>query len=158
MWGSNFYYCVISNSTLANCGQDTSHIFKVTGAGQPTLTQQPQSQSICEGDSLSSLSTYHTGGVSPYYQWYYNSNSNFSGSIPISGANNLVFNPSDTLPGNYYYFLLVSDSNASCYPDTSNYAHIGIYENIKITKEPIPYHICKVKHLTLLALKPRRTG
>ena len=144
MWGSNFYYCVISNSALTNCGQDTSHIFKVTGTGQPTLTQQPQSQSICEGDSLSSLSTYHTGGVSPYYQWYYNSNSNFSGSTPISGANNLVFSPSDTLPGNYYYFLLVSDSNTSCYPDTSNYAHIGIYENIKITKEPIPYQsICE---------------
>lgn len=90
------YYCTVSNT----CSFATSSTVKITINVPPSITNQPDSLSICNGQNA--LFAVTSSGDSLYYQWYKNG-------ISIPGATNssLAFTP-------------------ATYSDTANYT-VNIY-------------------------------
>src|SRR4029079_14912890 len=80
----NRYRAVFSNS----CGSDTSGSATLTVNGPPVVSNDPSSQTVCAGDSVS-LSASANGTPSPTVQWQVDTGSGFN---DISGANSTTLN------------------------------------------------------------------
>jgi hypothetical protein len=108
--GTAYYYVIVTG----NCGISTSNVsglFTVT-APVTTITQQPAStpQTICIGDSFTSISVAAIGEGTVSYQWYSNSSPSNSGGTLISGATSQTYTPlSGTVGTTYYYAVANSD-------------------------------------------------
>ena len=71
-----------------------------------TISQQPQSQTVCENEAVS-ISVSATSSVSLTYQWYSNSIDSYCGASPVSGATSSTFSTSISSAGTTYYFVKI---------------------------------------------------
>ncbi len=122
--GTTYYYCIVS-TTEAGC-IDTSDIAEVTVIASPTFTSQPQSQTLCEGETPALLSvTYQNGTGTPTYQWYSNTVSDNLSGTPIAGETGTTYQPDATL-GVMYYYATITFPGGGCSLLTSDVANITI--------------------------------
>ena len=71
-----------------------------------TISQQPQSQTVCENEAVS-ISVSATSSVSLTYQWYSNSIDSYCGAALVSGAISSTFSPQASNSGTTYYFVKI---------------------------------------------------
>lgn len=71
-----------------------------------TISQQPQSQTVCENEAVS-ISVSATSSESLTYQWYSNSIDSYCGASPVSGATSSTFSTSISSAGTTYYFVKI---------------------------------------------------
>jgi hypothetical protein len=71
-----------------------------------TISQQPQSQTVCENEAVS-ISVSATSSVSLTYQWFSNSIDSYCGASPVSGATSSTFSTSISSAGTTYYFVKI---------------------------------------------------
>ena len=71
-----------------------------------TISQQPQSQTVCENEAVS-ISVSATSSASLTYQWYSNSIDSYCGATPILGANSATFSTSVSTNGTTFYFVKI---------------------------------------------------
>jgi len=126
--GTTYYYCVITQAGIG-CNV-TSATAEVIVNLAPTIITQPQSSSVCLGQTPTLLSVSYTNGVgTPTYQWYSNTANSTSGSSPISGATNATFNPQNTVVGTTYYYCIITLPTGGCSSLTSTIATVTINPN-----------------------------
>ncbi len=115
-WGSTGVGQIICTETSSmGCVSEPS-ILNVTILGSPTITLQPQPQTICKNSNTSF--TVGSSGSSPfYYTWYKDGNQLPNGNQPTYNLNNAQ--PADA--GNYY--CVVNNANGSV---QSNYAALMV--------------------------------
>lgn len=138
--GILYYYCII-NLPSGGCSNIKTNTATVTIMPNTTFTTQPTpTQNLCIGATiLNPLTITYSGGTgTPSYQWYSNStNSNTSGTL-IVGATASSFSPASiTIPGNYYYYTILTLAGNGCLPVTSNVAEIMVYAAPTISTQPI---------------------
>jgi hypothetical protein len=71
-----------------------------------TISQQPQTQTVCENEAVS-ISVLSTSSASLTYQWYSNSIDSYCGATPVSGEINNAFSPPVSISGTTYYFVKI---------------------------------------------------
>lgn len=110
--GTQYYYCVISQSGLG-C-EVTSAIAAVTVSPAPQFTQQPQPSTICLGQSTPPLTVAFSNGAGiPEYYWFYNTTASTVGAI-ATGTNSNTFNPPVTATGTLYYYCIIRLPSGGC--------------------------------------------
>ena len=137
--GTLYYYCVISQSTLG-CAV-TSAASAIVINASPTITLQPQSSSLCQGGTASTLTLSYSNGVgTPTYQWYSNSTNNTTGGTSISGATAATYLPPTSSVGVIYYYCLVTFSGLTggCATIATTAAAISITTAASFTAQPLP--------------------
>ena len=134
--GTLYYYVIISQSG-AGC-EVTSATSQVTINLAPSINQQPISETVCIGATLSTLSiSYINGTGTPSYQWYSNTVDNTSTGIAISGANGSSFTPSSSTVGTVYYYAVVTlPSSGGCSAIISQTASITVNSLPTISLQP----------------------
>ncbi|MEI7508080.1 MAG: PKD domain-containing protein [Flavobacterium sp.] len=150
--GTLYYYCVITQPNSTSCNV-TSNVSIVIVNLAPAVSNQPQSSTICLGNSATLLNfTYINGAGNPTYQWYSNtSNTNLNGII-IPSATNATYNPSvNTVGTNYYYCeITFSSLTGGCSIIKTNPAEIIVNQNPVIANETST--ICSTTSFTVLPL------
>ncbi len=122
------YDVVVTNS----CGSDTSQVAALLVVTPAQVTDDPEDQTICEGDSTSFV--VEADGTPPMsYQWRKDGQN-------ISGANNRIYAISDAQAGDAgSYDCVVSNNWGS---DTSAAATLTVQIPVTITIEPTDQDIC----------------
>ena len=134
--GTTYYYCIVSMSE-AGCNT-TSAVAAVEVIAAPIFTQQPQSQTICNGQSLNTLNvSFQNGASTPTYQWYNNTANNNTGGSAISGATTSSYSPPNTTGTNYYYVVLTFPSGG-CSTLSSDVASITVTPLPEVTNALAP--------------------
>lgn len=136
--GTIYYYVVINQSGVAcSTVSNTAQIIVNT---IPTLTTQPQSSTVCQGGTPTTLTVAYVNGVgTPVYQWFSNTVNSIAGAVTISGATNPTFMPQSATAGILYYFATITFSSSSgCSLLTSDIATVIIAPETTITLQPIP--------------------
>ena len=110
---SGTYYCIVHNS----CSSVSSNTAAVTVIIPPAVTQQPQSATICQGESVDFCVT--ASGTSPAYQWQKNQ-------VNISGASSPCYKATEA--GNYRCVV-----TNTCGTATSNTVSLTVNTPAKIT-------------------------
>jgi len=106
----------------------------------PTITSQPQSQTVCIGGSLTNLSVAYAGGNgTPTYQWYSSATNSTASGVAISGANSAAYAlPAANAVGTTYYYCILTFANAAtCSTISSNLAAITITSGPTISTQPL---------------------
>ncbi|WP_290847413.1 PKD domain-containing protein [Flavobacterium sp.] len=135
--GTFYYYCLISQPTGTSCNAQ-SDVAAVTVSPAPQITNQPQSQTICSGQSLSPLDFGVVNGIgTPNYQWFENASNTNTGGNPITGANSATYLPNNTTVGDFYYYATVTypDLTGNCSSVSTNVAQISINQNPIISNQ-----------------------
>jgi gliding motility-associated-like protein len=142
--GANTVVSTISISPSYVLGSKTctgsTQSYTITVIPSPNITSQPQSQTICIGGTLNTLSVAYSGGSgTPTYQWFSSTTNSNTNGTPISGATNSTYSiPSATLIGtNYYYCVLTFLNSGTCSVITSNPAAITIINSPTILTPPL---------------------
>jgi hypothetical protein len=154
--GIVYYYCVITQTGL-NCNV-TSNVVQVVVNPAPTISTQPQNQTICVGGSLSALSVGYNGGSgTPTYQWYSNTTAVNTGGTILSGETNATFNlPSglnNTAASSYYYCVINFGTGSGCTVITSNVASIAVLADPTFTVQPtLSQTICEGGSINALSV------
>lgn len=125
--GTKYYYFVATNTNNAasitgdRIVTTTSRAAKVVikplvDAATPSITQHPTSQSVTHGDDvrLEVAASVADGGTMSY-QWYSNAQNSTNGGVPISHEEAAVytFNSGNLSVGTHYYYVVVTNTNAS---------------------------------------------
>ncbi len=122
--GTLYYYCVVS-SPEAGC-TDTSTVAQVIVIAAPAISSQPQTQTLCEGQTPTLLTVaYQNGTGTPTFQWYSNTTSSTIGATVLTGATAASYQPAATLGVNYYYVIITFPSGG-CNNITSDPAAITV--------------------------------
>ncbi len=138
--GNYYYYCIITQTGL-NCSV-VSNVVQVVVNSPPTITSQPQNQTICVGGTLTTLNVGFSGGTAnPTYQWYSNTTNANTGGTLLSGETNANLTLPATLNGtasNSYYYCVINFGSASgCSVITSNAATISVLADPTFSVQPI---------------------
>ncbi len=131
--GTLYYYCVISQAASASCAavSDTAEVNINAG---PAFTTQPQSQELCLGDAVTTLSVSFTNGVgTPTYQWYSNTVDDVTTGTAIAGETTDSYTPPVATTGTTYYYCIITFSTGGCSEITSNTAEIIVNETPSIS-------------------------
>ncbi|MEN9330960.1 MAG: hypothetical protein RLZZ94_50, partial [Bacteroidota bacterium] len=101
------------------------------------LALQPstQDQTACLGGSPSGLYVV-ANGVNLRYQWYKNTSPTTVGATLIPGATNDNFSPVETVAGDYYYYVIVTGSDATLTSGLSGKISISNTQAAVITTQP----------------------
>jgi large repetitive protein len=123
--GTAYYYCVIT--TAASGCLATSNVAQVIVLAAPTVSTQPQPQTLCFGATSALLTTAYSNGTgTPAYQWYSNTVNNIVGGAAINGATNAAYQPSGAAPGIIYYYLQITFNTGGCSVITSDVVAVTI--------------------------------
>jgi hypothetical protein len=120
------YYVVVSSSSYPNASV-TSATATVIVVVPPSISQQPVSQIVTAGTSVS-LTVAASGTAPLSYQWY-----NSSGMILGATNNSLTFNPAQTNNWDNYY-VIVSNSFGTV---ASSPATLIVYQPVTILTQPV---------------------
>lgn len=124
---TKYFYCEITQSGFG-CGV-TSNISEVIFYPQPKIDAQPQSSTICLGQTTPILSVTSHDGIlvmgSPSYQWHSNTINSYVGSTLIVGATTDKYAPPVGVVGTNYYYCVISFLGG-CNSGTSNIATITV--------------------------------
>lgn len=135
--GTQYYYCIISQPGIG-CSV-TSAIATVNIVAAPQIANQPASNSICQGGTLSSLSFSLNGATGTVtYQWYSNTNPSNTGGTSIPLATGSTYSPSSSTVGVFYYYCIITLSTGGCSNITSDFATITVSQLPTITTQPTP--------------------
>jgi len=118
----------------------TSQSYTINVIPLPTITSQPQSQTVCLGGSLSNLSVAYSGGNgTPTYQWYSSTTNSTANGSAIAGATSASYTlPAASAVGTTYYYCTLTFANAAtCATITSNLATITITSGPSISTQPL---------------------
>jgi gliding motility-associated-like protein len=119
-----------------NCTGDPVD-FIITINPAPSITTQPQSDTVCLGGTPNILST-NTAATGAQYQWYSNTiNSNTGGTL-ISGATNPDYLPPTNTLGEIFYYCEITFTSGGCSTISSQVASINVLPAPSITTQPIP--------------------
>ncbi len=129
-------YDVVVNN---DCNEVTSAPATLTVNTDPTITQQPQSQTVCEGDSVT-FSVDATGTPAPSYQWYHNNNP-----VGPDDSSYTIDSVSPSHAGSYK----VEVTN-ECGSVTSNTAGLAV-DTLTITQHPQSQSKCEGESVTFTA-------
>lgn len=122
--GTQYYYCVVS-SPEAGC-TDTSATAQVNVIAAPAISSQPQSQTLCEGQTPVQLNVaYQNGTGTPTFQWYSNTTATNTGGTLLAGQTTANYQPGATT-GISYYYVVITFPTGGCNSITSNVATITI--------------------------------
>ncbi|MEF3312644.1 S-layer homology domain-containing protein, partial [Paenibacillus sp. GYB004] len=132
--GDDYYYVVVTNTDSAATGNKTSTatsglakvtVNALTHAAAPTITTQPQDQSVNEGGSVT-LSVYATvsqGTLS--YQWYRNT-SPVIGGFAVNGATSATLTKTMAGVGDDYYYVIVTNTDSAATGNKMSTATSGL--------------------------------
>jgi len=110
--GTTYYYCVVTQSG-PGCSV-VSNTAAVIVTPSPSLSTQPQSQTLCLGTSASTLTVAVSNPIgTPQYQWYEAPGNAASGGTPV-GTNSATYTPVVTSAGTKYYYVEVTLSSGGC--------------------------------------------
>lgn len=143
--GTKYYYCKVTNLGGAGC-EAISSIAEVKVVPEPTISLQPLSKTLCEGDPLPTLTTAYLNGTgTPTYQWYKNSAANTTSGLPIDivanpSAATLTLTTTDIAVGTQYYYCVIKLAGGNCNEIRSNAAFVTI--NPKASISPKIAEIC----------------
>lgn len=143
--GTKYYYCKVTNLGGAGC-EAISSIAEVKVVPEPTISLQPLSKTLCEGDPLPTLTTAYLNGTgTPTYQWYKNSAANTTSGLPIDivanpSAATLTLTTTDIVVGTQYYYCVIKLAGGNCNEIRSNAAFVTI--NPKATISPKASVMC----------------
>ncbi|MDA1335714.1 MAG: PKD domain-containing protein [Bacteroidetes bacterium] len=122
--GTFYYYCLITQSG-ANC-EVVSEVAEIVVNEAPQFTQQPQTQTLCFGETATTLGVdYQFGTGIPSYQWYESAVNAYSGA-PIQNATDPTYDPPASAPGSLYYYCIITFDGGGCEEITSNIAGIHV--------------------------------
>lgn len=143
--GTKYYYCKVTNSGGAGC-EAISTVAEVKVVAEPTISLQPQSKTLCEGDPLPTLTTAYLNGTgTPTYQWYKTSLPNNSSGLPIDivanpSAATLTLQTTDNTVGTQYYYCVINLAGGNCTDVRSSAVFVTI--NPKASIGPKITEIC----------------
>jgi gliding motility-associated-like protein len=128
--GTVYYYCVITQTNGSGCNVSSTTAAVVVNLA-PTITTQPQSSTICIGQTPTLLSVSFINGVgTPTYQWYSNAINSTVGSSLIVGATNATYSPPNSALGIVYYYCIITlPASGGCSDLTSTIAAVTINPN-----------------------------
>ena len=120
------YYFVTVSQTAIGC-TTKSNVAQVTISLSPAIVTQPQSSTICLGQTPTLLNvTYSNGTGTPQYQWFLNTSNANTGGTAISGATNSTYSPPNSTAGTNYYYCVITFPSGGCSVLTSATATIVI--------------------------------
>jgi len=112
--GTMYYYCMITQPNGPGCNA-TSDISMVKVNLAPTFVTQPQSSTVCKGETPTLLSVTYKDGVGiPKYQWYSNSVNDRTTGLAIDKATNATYAPQFTVVGTIYYYCIITLPTGGC--------------------------------------------
>ena len=123
------YTCVVTNT----CGSATSSAASLTVGTVPVVTDDPDSQTVCEGD-VAIFSVSATGTPPPSYQWRKNGSN-----IPGATSFTYVIFPVTAGDGGNYQCVVTN----SCGSDTSSVATLTVNTPPVITGNPSSKTLCE---------------
>ena len=118
----------------------TSQSYTINVIPIPTITSQPQSQTVCLGGTLTNLSVAYSGGNgTPTYQWFSNTTNSTTNGSAISGATSASYTlpAANTVGTTYYYCTLTFANAATCATISTNLAAITITSGPSISTQPL---------------------
>lgn len=137
--GSSTNTLTISNITQSQAGQYTvivnvtngsvtpaTAVAQVTVVPAPTITQQPQDVTVCEGQ-IAAMSVQVSGGLNVQYQWYAN-----GVAVPGATASSISQTVTAQMNGLQVYCMITSD----CGSIQSNTATVTVQTAPSITQQP----------------------
>ena len=135
------YRCLVSNTVCAT--PTASAAATLTVNTLPAISTQPQSQTICEANSMSFTTTASGTGVQ--YQWQVNTGAGFinlSNGAEYSGVNSnslTIVNPTVAMSG-YQYRCVVS---GTCAPTVNSaVATLTVHAPVVINRSPASAEVC----------------
>lgn len=131
--GTLYYYCVVSQAASDSCTA-TSNTSQININPGPAIDSQPQSQNLCIGDTVNTLSVSFTNGVgTPTYQWYSNTVDDITTGTAIAGATTNSYTPDVSTTGTTYYYCIITFSSGGCSEISSNTAEIIVNETPSVS-------------------------
>lgn len=138
--------------TLNGC-TGTPVVFQFTVSPAPQITQQPASQTLCQGGTASALNINVSATGTPQYQWYSNIVSNTTSGSAISGATSQTYVPPATTVGTMYYYAIITLASGGCSQLTSQIAAITVEPLPSISLHPTPaQQICEGGSIPMLSV------
>jgi len=136
-WLGNEIYATGTKDVILILGQDnivTIRMHQPAGSAVvPSITEQPANKIYSPGSALAPLtvSASVSDGGTLSYQWYSNTIEVNSGGTIIVGATGREYTPTQNVIGNYYYYVVVTNTNpratqANTAAITSNVARLSI--------------------------------
>jgi len=129
--GTKYYYCKVTNLGGAGC-EAISSVAEVKVVPEPTISLQPLSKTLCEGNPLPTLTTAYLNGTgTPTYQWYKTSLANNTSGLPIDvvanpSAATLTLQTTDNAVGTQYYYCVINLAGGNCTDVRSNAVFVTI--------------------------------
>ncbi len=123
------------------------------------LQPSSENQTACLGGSPNALFVV-ANGSNLRYQWYKNTSATTAGATLISGATQAYYSPVETVAGDYYYYVVVTGSDATITSSLSGKISINNTQAAVITTQPNPASqiICTGATATPLAVVATGTG
>ena len=138
--GTLYYYCVVTQ-TGANCEVVSAYATIETNAS-PAFTMNPQSQTLCFGESVSLFEVaYAFGTGTPSYQWFVNGVNDYVGANAIAGEASPMYLPPVDATGSLYYYCSITFDVGGCSEILSAIAGIHV-NNIVIGEIAMNQAIC----------------
>ena len=113
--GTYYFYCVVSASGLTSVASNTALVTVLAvGSAVISITASPNEQSFNQytnNAGITILAEASDGGTLTY-QWYSNATASNEGGTLISGAANRTLTVPTTTAGTFYYYCVISASNA----------------------------------------------
>lgn len=134
--GTVYYYVEVSQTGIG-C-KVTSAAAEVMVNPAPSITAQPQSSTICLGDTPAVLSVSYANGVgTPTFQWYSNTVNTTAGAVLIPGATNAAYSPPFSSVGTTYYFVVLTFPTGGCTDVVSDIAMVAINQSPEISSTTV---------------------
>jgi len=112
--------------------------YAITVNPAPSFTNQPLSNTVCQGAVLVPLSVgIASSSGTPTYQWYSNVVSNTTTGTILVGETNATYTPATGTIGTTYYYCVITLSSSGCSNLTSAVATITVTPTASITAQPI---------------------
>ena len=107
---TNYYWklCAVSEGGVGSFISNSMTTLGPVSISDPSYL----AQNICQNGTATSLS-FNVDGVSPTYQWYYNTTNSNTGGTSISSTNNSVYTPLTTVVNARYYYCTATSSGCS---------------------------------------------
>jgi gliding motility-associated-like protein len=148
----DFYYYVKISLDGNGCASATSAVFKINVVTGPVIdTEAIATQELCQNALPENLIIEASGGTAApkNYQWYQNTTNSTVDGTAIMGENSAVYTPNTNTIGTLYYYVIVSQSAASC-SITSAISVVKIKEAPSISTQPASSGVCLNEPATLL--------
>jgi hypothetical protein len=122
--GTKYYFAIVTNTDTSATGQKIAQVKTriaavtvkenaVTNAQAPTITSQPNDLTIKQNENAQLTVTASVSKGQLSYQWYESANNNNANGTAIKGAVNASYQPNTSAAGTKYYYVIVTNTDAS---------------------------------------------